>query len=244
MNWKIYDSPAMVIRALCDNLLALSRGKKTAHVSLSGGSTPKLWFAALAEPACAGNINWDNLHFWWGDERCVPPEDPESNFGSAYELLLRHVNIPAGNIHRIHGEEKPEIEAQRYAGEIDEFVPKNADGVPAFDWIILGMGGDGHTASLFPGQTDFADPRLTFVATQPESGQLRISKTVRLLEAADRISYLVLGKSKAKLLKEIRTKPDAASCDLDTLPWPAARIRSTDGITEWYLDSAAAMLMS
>ena len=243
MKWKIYDSPELVIRALSETLLALSRSKRPVHISLSGGSTPKCWFAALAEPSCSANINWETLHFWWGDERCVPPEDEESNYGEAFELLFRHIDIPAGNIHRIRGEEKPEIEVERYASEMDEFIPKNSDGLPVFDWIILGMGGDGHTASLFPGKTDFSDPHFTTIAHHPESDQTRISMTAKMLEATERMSYLVLGKSKAELLLEIRTKTMDKK-NLSDLPWPAARIRSNEGLTEWYLDSAAAVLMS
>ncbi len=247
MNWNISPTPQLAVRAMCDTLLALSRGDRPAHVSLPGGSTPALWFAALAEPACAAHINWDNLHLWWGDERCVPPDHPESNFGQVNELLLRHITIPAENVHRIHGEENAQTEAARYASEIDEFVPKRGaetGALPAFDWIILGMGNDGHTASLFPGKTNYNENQLCIVASHPVSGGQRVSKSAPLLAAADRLSYLVLGREKAELLSKIRAKSNDPDTRPETLPWPAARIRADNGLTEWRIDAAAASLMS
>ncbi len=239
MRWNIFETPELVMDSLTAVLLELSKKSRPAHISLSGGNTPKPWFAVLAGPGCE-NVNWDMLHFWWGDERFVAPKDPESNYGQAYTLFLSRVAIPQENIHRIRGEESPEDEVQRYTDEIERNVPKNRDGVPSFDWIHLGMGSDGHTASLFPGQTDYEDRHLISLSRHPESGQLRITKTAYLIEAARRVSYIVLGQEKADLLRMIHS----ADAGGEEILWPAGRIRSREGLTEWYLDKAAASLLA
>lgn len=242
MNKKIFDSPTNIAQTLSAELSALSEGNKPKHISLSGGSTPKVWFTFLTQHGWPKKIYWENIHFWWGDERCVPPDNPESNFGAVNELLFQYIDIPAENLHRIRGEDSPQKEAVRYAEEIEKLVPKDKDGVPMFDWIHLGMGDDGHTASLFPGQTDYAATELVIHTKHPENGQDRISKTARLLMAGKRISYLVTGEKKAALLRKIQKATQKDSSALP--PWPAARIHSINGITEWYLDQAAASLIT
>lgn len=237
INYKVFATPHDVVVSLAETLQAMSVQDHAAHISLSGGSTPKLLFKVLAQAPFADNIQWNKLHFWWGDERCVAPTDAESNFGEANELLFKHISIPAENIHRIRGEADVEVECARFAAEMDAVIP-HKNGLPAFDWILLGMGGDGHTASLFPNQTNFDDPALAVIATQPQSGQQRISKTARLLENADRITYLVLGESKAEVLQQINSTP------AEELVYPAAKIKASHGETEWYLDAAAAKLLA
>lgn len=233
INHKIFQTPEQVVKSLADDLKAYSEQGQPVHISLSGGSTPKMLFKLLAEAPYAQSIQWQNLHFWWGDERCVAPDDAESNFGEANTLLFSKVSVPAENIHRIRGEDDPQAEAGRFAQEMADQIPTE-NGTPVFDWILLGVGADGHTASLFPGVTNYDDPNLSVVATHPESGQKRVSKTARVLEAAKRISYLVLGAGKADIIYEIHTTP------ADNLPYPAAKIQSASGQTEWYLDSDAA----
>lgn len=237
ISHKIFPTAEEVVQSLADDLKAYSQQDRSVHVSLSGGSTPKMLFTLLAKPAYAKSITWDNLHFWWGDERCVAPDDAESNFGEANTLLFSQIQIPAENIHRIRGEADPKQEAQRFSNEMTQLIPCE-NGTPVFDWILLGIGADGHTASLFPNVTNYQDPNLSIVATHPESGQLRVSKTAKVLEAAKRISYLVLGAGKVDIVHEISTTP------ADELPYPAAKIKSTHGETEWYLDSAAAARMA
>ncbi len=238
--WKVFASTEEIFAALTARLVALSA--RQAHISLSGGSTPQGWFRMLAQPAQAAAVRWENIHFWWGDERCVPPDAEESNFGAAQRLLLAHVPLPPGNIHRIRGEDQPEREALRYATAIRQQVPPGASGLPSFDWVLLGMGDDGHTASLFPGQTDFAEPNLTVLARHPVSGQQRISKSAALLMAGQHVDYLVTGAGKASLLRDIRNM-DANPAARTQSPWPAAHILSLHGETTWYLDPAAASLM-
>ncbi|EKO3783109.1 6-phosphogluconolactonase [Vibrio harveyi] len=233
INHKIYQTAEQVVESLANDMKAFSEMGRPVHISLSGGSTPKMLFKLLATEAYATSIQWQNLHFWWGDERCVAPDDAESNYGEANALLFTQVNIPAENIHRIRGEEEPKVEAERFAKEMAEVIPTE-NGTPVFDWILLGVGADGHTASLFPGQTNYDDENLSVLASHPESGQIRVSKTARVLEAAKRISYLVLGTGKADIIEEINSSPARV------LPYPAAKIQATSGLTEWYLDLDAA----
>ncbi|GEA50821.1 6-phosphogluconolactonase [Vibrio inusitatus NBRC 102082] len=233
MNTKIFDTPAQVVEQLAQELKAFSELGRAVHISLSGGSTPKMLFKLLATQPYASDIQWQNLHFWWGDERCVAPDDEQSNFGEANALLFKPVGVPVQNIHRILGENEPEQEAARFASEMLEVIPSE-NGVPVFDWILLGVGADGHTASLFPDQTNYNEEKLAIVAAHPESGQLRISKSAQVLQAAKRISYLVLGAGKTDIVNEIYHTPAEA------LPYPAAKIRSAVGETEWFLDSDAA----
>ncbi|GHZ58223.1 devB protein [Vibrio cholerae] len=233
INHKIFPTADAVVKSLADDILAYSQQGQPVHISLSGGSTPKMLFKLLASQPYANDIQWQNLHFWWGDERCVAPDDAESNYGEANALLFSKINMPAQNIHRILGENEPQAEAERFAQAMAHVIPTE-NGTPVFDWILLGVGADGHTASLFPGQTDYADANLSVVASHPESGQLRVSKTAKVLQAAKRISYLVLGAGKAEIVEQIHTTP------AEQLPYPAAKIHSTSGVTEWYLDSDAA----
>ncbi|CAM4141910.1 6-phosphogluconolactonase [Vibrio agarivorans] len=233
INHKIFQTAEQVVESLANDMTSFSELGRPVHISLSGGSTPKMLFKLLATDAYANSIQWQNLHFWWGDERCVAPDDAESNYGEANALLFSKVNLPAENIHRIRGENEPQQEADRFAKEMTEVIPTE-NGTPVFDWILLGVGADGHTASLFPGQTNYSDENLAITAPHPESGQIRVSKTAKVLEAAKRISYLVLGAGKVDIVHEIQNTPASE------LPYPAAKIQSKTGETEWYLDSDAA----
>ena len=232
MNYITFPTAQSAVEKIAQEFVIYSQVNHPVHISLSGGSTPKLLFKTLAQAPYVDAINWKNLHFWWGDDRMVSPTDPESNYGEVQKLLFDHINIPAENIHRIRGENEPHLELKRFEEELSAVI---SDGV--FDWIILGMGADGHTASLFPNQTDFADENLAVIAKHPESGQLRISKTAKLIEQAKRITYLVTGEGKAEILNEIQTTP------AENLPYPAAKIKAKNGMTEWYLDKAAAKLL-
>lgn len=228
MQATIFDTAQHAVEKIAQEFVTYSQQNRPVHLSLSGGSTPKLLFKTLAQSPFNTAIKWENLHFWWGDDRMVAPSDPESNYGEVQKLLFDHIQIPAENIHRIQGEMPVEQELARFSQELTACVPDLA-----FDWIILGMGTDGHTASLFPNQTDFTDQNVAVIAKHPETGQLRISKTATLLEKAKRITYLVTGGSKAEILKEIQTT------EAEKLPYPAAKIKAKNGVTEWYLDKEA-----
>ncbi|QLB20393.1 6-phosphogluconolactonase [Vespertiliibacter pulmonis] len=232
MQTTIFDTAQHAVEKIAQEFITYSQQNRPIHISLSGGSTPKLLFKTLAQSPFNTEINWQNLHFWWGDERMVEPTNPESNYGEVQTLLFDHIEIPTQNIHRIRGESPAEEELARFSQELTACV-QNLE----FDWIILGMGADGHTASLFPYQTDFTDQHLAVIAHHPETQQIRISKTAYLIEKAKRITYLVTGESKANILKEIQTT------NSEDLPYPAAKIKAKNGITEWYLDKDAKYLL-
>jgi 6-phosphogluconolactonase len=165
---------------LCQDLIDLSRksaerfrqlaresvkASERFTVALSGGSTPKHLYSLLASPDYKNQIPWSNVELFWGDERCVPPDHLESNFRMAQEALLSNIEIPAQNIHRMRGERQPQAAAAEYEKELQKFFGFNPGGLPRFDLILLGIGEDGHTASLFPGSDALAPsfilPRLT-----------------------------------------------------------------------------------
>jgi 6-phosphogluconolactonase len=217
---------------LAQRIASLSQKQNVVSVSLSGGSTPKLLFEVLANEF-GDHVDWSQVHWFWGDERCVPPSDPESNYGAAERLLLSKINVPKSNVHRIVGESDPEVESQRYAEEIESWLPSHADGLPRFDIVVLGMGTDGHTASIFPNQMELmSSPRICEIATHPESGQRRITLTGPLLNAAANVFFLVTGKKKASVLAEIFH--GTGHCET----YPAYHIRPEGG-SQYYVDQAA-----
>jgi 6-phosphogluconolactonase len=206
--------------------------KRYLSVALSGGSTPKMLFSTLGENF-SDSVHWEYVHFFWGDERCVPPEDPESNYGMTKKALFDKISIPSSNIHRIRGEMEPEKEAVRYSKEIAGFTRKR-DGLPVFDLVILGLGEDGHTASIFPGHNELlTSEKICKVAVRPENSQKRITITGRIINNADNILFLVTGANKAEVVSEIIESPG-------TVDYPAAFIEPVHGVLKWYLDIDAA----
>ncbi|MCK5739767.1 6-phosphogluconolactonase, partial [bacterium] len=207
-------------------------------LALSGGSTPKHILNILAGTAESAGEHWKAIHFFWGDERCVPSESDESNFGEAWRIFLKPAKIAPEFIHSIEGSNKPAEETERYAGEIKRLVPIGPADWPRFDWIWLGLGTDGHTASLFPGATTLNDnEKICLVAQHPQSGQLRISLTPSLLNHAKRVTFLVTGASKAEIAAQV------LSDETETSLFPAARVSPQDGLLELYMDAAAARLL-
>ena len=204
-------------------------------VALSGGHTPKAFFEILAESPYRNGLPWDRAVFFWGDERCVPPDDVESNYKMTNDALLSHIDIPESNIHRVLGENPPAGEAERYGNEIVKCVPSGGNGFPRFDWIFLGMGEDGHTASLFPGAPTLQEKeRICVVATHPQTGQKRVSVTFPVINNAERVSFLVSGAGKEPVLKEILERGS------EPLPYPASMVHPDQGVLEWYVDREAA----
>lgn len=232
---KIFaDNPA-VAQAFAKEFVEwiASQEKDKLTVSLSGGSTPTLLFEILAKDF-ADKADWSRVHFFWGDERCVAPDDPQSNYGVCRSLFLDHVSIADENIHRVVGEADPESEAIRYGEEMKEHCELNEDGLPVLDMLILGMGGDGHTASIFPHQIELLKAEsICAVATHPESGQKRVTMTGPVLNSAKRVDFLVTGAGKAGVLNEIFSKTG----DWET--YPTSFIESAGPVT-FYLDEAAA----
>jgi len=202
------------------------------HLAISGGKTPDLLFSVLAEKY-NDSVLWEKVHFWWVDERMVPATHPESNFGIANDLLFSKISIPEKNIHRVKGENDPVKEALSYSSQIQEKLPVQIEW-PVFDLILLGMGDDGHTASLFPNQMELlASEQICEVATHPASGQKRVTLTGKAINNAKNICFLVTGAGKAERLNEIWNLPDLAQ------KLPAFYIRNAN----WYVDEQAAKLI-
>ena len=205
-NIKSFDSPQDVANAFTNRLIELLNQAKTAGttatVCLSGGSTPKLFFKTLAREHA--ETDWSPLHFFWGDERCVPADSEESNYGEAARLFLNNANIPAENIHAVDGTIEPAAAAKAYQQQIEAVVTKDSSGVPAFDLMVLGMGDDGHTASIFPHQMELlASENICEVATHPTSGQKRVTVTGKVIAASKEICFLITGANKADVLAQI-----------------------------------------
>lgn len=229
----IAETPQQVAEDFAHYFAGWAKGKPKITVALSGGSTPKVLFRLWAEQY-RNNIAWEKVHFFWGDERCVPPDDEESNFKMANDLFFSRVKIPEANIHRIRGEADPEEEARRYSAEITRYV-SSRDGLPSFDMILLGMGADGHTASIFPHQMGLlSSDAVCGVATHPESGQKRITLTGNVINNAKEAAFLVTGWEKADRLEEIVKGKENCT------DYPAAHIEPTDGGLHWFVDEAAA----
>jgi 6-phosphogluconolactonase len=237
---KISPSPDELAREFADEIAILAQKsflrKKNFTIALSGGSTPGILFSILGS-GLYENTRWDYVHFFWGDERCVSPEDEESNFGIARKLFFDRIKIPAANIHRIRGENIPEREKKRYANEIQS-VTHIRNGLPVFNLIILGLGGDGHTASIFPGNESLltADS-ICAVAVHPSSGQKRITITGRVINNADSVVFLVTGSNKALVVADIIERHGIVD-------YPAAFIEPVHGTLKWYLDTDAASMLS
>jgi 6-phosphogluconolactonase len=177
------------------------------------------------------SIDWGQIHFYWGDERCVPPTDDDSNYKMTRELLLDKVDIPEDNVKRIMGETNPSEEAERYENVIKD---ETGSALPSFDLIILGMGEDGHTASIFPHQMQLLESsRLCEVATHPESGQKRVTMTGKLINEAQHVLFLVTGSGKKDKIRQIFSKEGPF------LSYPASHI-DPKGKLEWFLDQDAA----
>lgn len=243
MNVEVFADARAVANAAVEGLVeAAARAIDTAGrflVALPGGSTPRAMCAQLAAPGYADRVEWESVHVFWGDERCVPPSDPASNFAMANEMLLDHVGVRPGHIHRIHGEDDPE----RAAGDYERLLRRafsTPEGPPAleagsrFDLVVLGMGDDGHTASLFPGTPAVREiQRWVIPAEAPVSPRRRVSLTPPLINAAAEKLFLVTGASKADALARVLRGPN----DPDTLP------AQTIEDARWLVDASAASML-
>lgn len=207
--------------------------KKRFAAAISGGSTPRTLYTLLSSETYRHQVDWQYVHFFWADERCVPKEDEASNFKTAFDTLLSRIALPDKNIHRIKGEEAPDKAAGDYEEEIRRFFGEA--GRPRFDLIILGMGEDGHTASLFPGSKSLEETvRLAIPVYLEASRKNRITLTLPVLNNADQILFLVTGSSKAAIVSEILGDGERRS------EFPAGLVRPTHGNITWLIDPRAA----
>lgn len=172
------------------------------HIALSGGNTARLLFEVWRDDF-ANRTPWLRIHFYWVDERCVAPSSRESNFGEADRILLTPLNIPRTQIHRIMGEAVPKEEALSYSALVKASLPVE-EGVPIFDYVLLGIGEDGHTSSLFPHNPSLLDcPEVYTVTRNPYNGTLRIALTGRPLIQARRTCFLAVGKDKSHIIRKV-----------------------------------------
>jgi 6-phosphogluconolactonase len=236
---KVYsDSPALTIATaalfveLAQKAIA-ETGRFT--VALSGGSTPKAIYAKLATPEYARQVDWSKVHLFWGDERCVPPDNLDSNYNMTRMAMLSALPIPAGNIQRMRGELEPAQAAQAY----EEILRRYFEAAkPGFDLVLLGMGDDGHTASLFPGTAAVHEDKRWAIENYVEKLKMwRLTLTPPIINAAKTVAFVVAGESKAARLKSVlegKSKPDEQ---------PSQIIQPTTGKLLWLLDEAAAKLL-
>jgi 6-phosphogluconolactonase len=230
---------AAAAELFCELGRARWREGNTFAVALSGGSTPKGFFELLAAPPLNTQIPWERVHLFQVDERCVPPDDPQSNYRMIRESLLRHVPIPEADFHRMAAEQADRDEAARaYAAELGRILQPGPGEFPRLDLVFLGMGPDGHTASLFPGSPVLTEQTLWVSSNYVEKFVThRLTLTYPVLNAARQLVFLVSGDEKAETLRQV-LRPEAGAA-----PLPAQSIRPSDGEVRWYVDRAAAKFL-
>lgn len=230
-----------VAHAAAERILHLvaeaNQEKRAFHFVLSGGKTPKQLYKILSK----SKRSWDTVHFYWGDERCVGPDHSDSNYKMAYDVLLSKINLPSAHIHRLQGEIAPALSARNYEKTIRSAFGLTPDNpvTPSFDLVLLGVGTDGHTASLFP-ETEALQEKTQWVAANfvPKLAETRLTLTPLILNQTEHIFFLVAGSDKAKILKDVLEGPYHP----DLLP--AQLIRKETGSVTWFIDEAASGCLS
>jgi 6-phosphogluconolactonase len=221
--------------ALAAQEAAAARGTFT--VALSGGHAPRPFFALLARQQFAQKIPWRRVHLYWGDERCVPPDHKDSNYGMAYEAFIRHVPIPADNVRRMRGEGEPDEAARAYERLLSQppaLAASSQADLPVLDFVLLGLGPDGHTASLFPHSPALDEEERLVVVNEGQGTGKRLTVTYPVLNAARRVVFVVTGAAKAGMVAEViegLRAPEAI---------PAQGVAPVHGTVTWLLDEEAA----
>jgi len=240
-EFLVCGSPDQAADAAADYVVDCAREAIAARgrflLALSGGSTPRALYERLAAPPWRSSIDWARTHLLWSDERCLPPDHADSNYRMAREALLDHVPVPADQVHRLRGEDDPAGAATAYEAMLRELVgppPADATGAHGLDLVLLGLGSDGHTASLFPGRPSGRETERWVVADQDPAGRPRLTLTPAVINDAHTVLFLVVGAGKAAVLNAVRqglNTPDVL---------PAMRIRPWPGRLVWLVDDAAA----
>jgi len=250
------------IRIAAGQFAALARKRAAAKelmtAALAGGNTPRRLYSALAFAPFAALVPWGDIHFFWGDERDVPPTHEDSNFHTANDLLLSRAAVPAAHLHRIPTGDTTAVEAaDLYQRTLTSVVPA-AHGLPRLDYCLLGLGADGHTASLFPGRPTLAQSARTVVADHIEDRGWRVSLSLPVINNSAQITFLVTGQAKAEIVARILQGESAASVEPDSthdlqndtqpptqppMKLPAQLVTPRDGQLTWILDADAASLL-
>jgi 6-phosphogluconolactonase len=232
ISTTVFANAEELASAVAERFAALTTQPANAPftVALAGGSTPKRMYELLAATPRRERIRWDAVEFFFGDERSVPPEHPDSNYGMATRALFDHVPAKA---HRMAAERD---DAAGYARLLGERIARRRDGVPVLDLVLLGMGEDGHTASLFPGTTALSERTQWVVMNDvPQLHTRRMTLTYPVLNAADRVWMLIAGAGKRSVVTEC-----LAAAARNETPRPILGVRPTAGELVWFLDTAAA----
>ncbi|HET9393446.1 MAG TPA: 6-phosphogluconolactonase [Candidatus Rubrimentiphilum sp.] len=232
---RIYETPGDLEKALADLVVTDAkeaiRERGAFYVALAGGRTPQAAYALLAANGRRDAIDWQHVFIYFGDERCVPPESDDSNYKMASDALLSMVPVPPQNVHRMHGEDDPARAARAYAQALVETMGES----PRFDLILLGMGADGHTASLFP-QADPGtdDDQLVRAVYVEKLGGYRLTLTPRVINNARHVAIALVGSEKAPILRVVREGP------YDPVNYPVQIVSPVDGTLTWLVDRSAA----
>jgi 6-phosphogluconolactonase len=235
---KVFPGPDQLAAEAASQLKRIANASLSENgrfnVVLSGGSTPRSLYSLLAEEPWRSSLPWNNTHFFWGDERHVPPNHNDSNFRMANEALLSKLAVPADNIHRMQSElPDPSVAAHEYEQELRNFFNLSANQPPRFDLVLLGIGTDGHTASLFPGTAGLRERERLCVANWVEQlSTWRITVTLPVINNAANVIFLVSGAEKAAVVHSILEGNERES-------YPAQLVRPGTGNLTWLLDQAA-----
>lgn len=238
MHIAIYPDTDSLSHEAARYIVRVANESITAHgrftLALSGGSTPRKLYGLLGSEPYSSQIDWALVDLFWSDERCVPPDNEESNYAMAEQVLLSRIPIPASQIHRMPADQ-PDCDTASYAYTVDMQKTMGSDGVPSFDLIQLGMGPEGHTASLFPHQPSLHEQqRLVMPVTVPKPPPARLTFTPRILNGATHILFLVTGEKKAGAVQAV------VEGEYNPEEYPAQIIQPTRGEVTWMLDTAAA----
>lgn len=233
---EVYRSTAELERDAAERIILMTNkaiGERgVCFVALSGGETPRSVYRLLGTAPMNNRVDWSRVHLFFTDERAVPPTDPQSNFGMVNRELISHINIPRTNVHRIEGEKNPELAAADYDQELREIF---SDRIVRFDVVLLGLGEDGHTASIFPG-TEVAEEEQAFASAVfvPHLRSWRVTLTFWSVNNAREVLFIVSGKRKATMVQRVLTMPKP------TKKIPATMVQPVEGKLLWMLDKDAA----
>lgn len=237
----IKDDPTLLAKQAAEIFVVGARGsigkKRPWTVAISGGSSPRKMHKMLATKPYIQNIPWQKCHIFWVDERCVHQDSPESNYGTAKKDFIDEVSIPQTNVHGITCKPSPRVSAKEYQKTLKDFFSFENVPIPRFDLIFLGMGIDGHIASLFPGQKSLYEKKKLVVAVKGGNPNTnRITMTLPLLNQARHIVFIITGKEKSRIVQKVLKD--------SKIPLPAQKVRPPNGQVTWLMDRGAAALLT